>query len=57
MTPKQARRILREMNRRDRRLTLRGIYKYQAQSDPPGRWFTLTRDGIPLPVPPVPSSF
>lgn len=45
MTPKQARRILREMNRRDRRDTFRMVYKFKVDG---GRsHFVIDRHGIP----------
>lgn len=45
MTPRQARRILRESTRRERRDTFRGLYKYTVDG---GRThFTIDAAGIP----------
>lgn len=44
MTPRQARRILREMTRADRRNTFAGIYKYTVDGL---NWFSIDANGIP----------
>ena len=52
MTPRQARRILRESTRRERRDTFRGIYKYSVDG---GRTFyAIDRHGIPRLICPAP---
>jgi hypothetical protein len=45
MTPKQARRILRESTRRERRDTFRGIYKYS--TDGGVTHYVIDQHGIP----------
>jgi hypothetical protein len=54
MTPKRARKILREMNRRDRRETLRGLYLLV---DPDGSSWAVREDGMVKPAPTIPLDF
>lgn len=52
MTPRQARRILRELNRRERRVLNRGLYGFSADG---GRTFyAIDRHGIPRLICPAP---
>lgn len=49
MTPRQGRRLLRMMNRRDRHDSIAGIFTYRTDSSPPGQWYVLRADGVPIP--------